>query len=56
MEGYSYFILIYEEGIEIVGKEGDDCIEDIFIGFKLELEKEIWMLKVELGNLFELDK
>lgn len=56
LEGYSYLISIYEEGIEIAGKEGDDCTEDIFIGSKSELEKEIWMLKVELGNSPELDK
>ncbi|EOE00181.1 Dps family protein [Enterococcus faecalis] len=56
LEGYSYLVSIYEEGIETAGKEGDDCTEDIFIGSKSELEKEIWMLKAELGNSPELDK
>ncbi|EGS8307717.1 DNA starvation/stationary phase protection protein, partial [Enterococcus faecalis] len=56
LEGYSYLISIYEEGIEIAGKEGDNCTEDILIGSKSELEKEIWMLKAELGNPADLDK
>lgn len=56
LEGYNYLVSTYEEGIETAGKEGDDCTEDIFIGSKSELEKEIWMLKAELGNSPELDK
>ncbi|EHV2930316.1 DNA starvation/stationary phase protection protein, partial [Enterococcus faecalis] len=32
------------------------CTEDILIGSKSELEKEIWMLKAELGNPADLDK
>ncbi|CAI3324451.1 MULTISPECIES: Dps family protein [Enterococcus] len=56
LEGYSYLISIYEEGIEIAGKEGDNCTEDIFIGSKADLEKVIWMLKAELGSSAALDK
>lgn len=56
LEGYSYLISIYEEGIEIAGKEGDNCTEDIFIGSKADLEKVIWMLKAELGSSATLDK
>lgn len=49
VEGYRYLADLYQEGIEISGEEGDDCTQDIFIGFKTEVEKKIWMLQAKLG-------
>ncbi|CAI3324333.1 MULTISPECIES: Dps family protein [Enterococcus] len=56
LEGYDYLIAAYEEGIDIAGKEGDNCTEDIFIGSKAELEKMVWMLQAELSKSSNLDK
>ncbi|MCZ0701726.1 starvation-inducible DNA-binding protein [Natronobacillus azotifigens] len=37
------------KGIDLAGDAGDDISEDMFIGYKTEIEKAMWMLKAYLG-------
>ena len=37
-------------------QEQDHSTQDIFIGFKTDIEKKIWMVSAELGNAPEIDK
>lgn len=50
VEGYRYLADLYQKGVEVSGDEGDDCTQDIFIGFKTDVEKKIWMLQAKLGK------
>lgn len=54
--GYRYLADLYQKGIEIAGKEDDYSTQDIFIGFKTDIEKKIWLLQSELGQAPNLDK
>ena len=38
------------EGIELTGEAGDDCTQDMLIGYKTEIDKNIWMLQAFLGQ------
>ena len=55
VEGYRYLADLYQEGIEISGEEGDDSTQDIFIAFKTDIEKKIWMIQAKLGYAPEID-
>lgn len=55
VSGYRYLASLYQKGIEVSGNEGDDSTQDIFIGFKTDCEKKIWLLQAELGLAPELD-
>ncbi len=50
ISGYRYLADLYQKGIEVSGEEGDDCTQDIFIGFKTDLEKKIWMLSAKIDK------
>lgn len=55
VEGYRYLADLYQKGIEISGEEGDDSTQDIFIAFKTDIEKKIWMLQAKLGKAPGID-
>ena len=38
------------EGIELTGEAGDDCTQDMLIGYKTEIDKNIWILQAFLGQ------
>ncbi|NMA90985.1 MAG: DNA starvation/stationary phase protection protein [Amphibacillus sp.] len=38
------------EGIELAGEANDPVTEDLYIGYKTDLEKHIWMLKAYLDK------
>ncbi|MEO1772593.1 MULTISPECIES: Dps family protein [Enterococcus] len=48
--GYRYLADLYQKGIDVSGEEGDDSTQDIFIAFKTDIEKKIWMLQAKLGK------
>lgn len=48
--GYTYLIDLYQTGLEVAGEEGDPVTEDIFIGFKGDLEKVVWMIRAHLNE------
>lgn len=50
VENYLYIRGLYENGILIASREGDSVTEDIFIGFKGAIEKNIWMIQAELNH------
>ena len=56
LEGYRYLEALYQKGIEVSDQEQDHSTQDIFIGFKTDIEKKIWMVSAELGNAPEIDK
>jgi len=37
------------EGVELAGDVGDHVSEDLYIGYKTDLEKHMWMLRAYLG-------
>src|SRR5699024_9287452 len=45
VDGYRYLIDLYQEGIDAAGEEEDNVTEDMFIGFKGEIEKRVWMIQ-----------
>ena len=56
VDGYRYLIDLYQEGIDAAGEEEDNVTEDMFIGFKGEIEKRVWMIQAHLGKAPEIDK
>ncbi len=38
------------EGVELAGDAGDPVSEDLYIGYKTDLEKHMWMLKAYLDK------
>ncbi|WEG73751.1 Dps family protein [Vagococcus intermedius] len=48
--GYRYLVSVYAAGIDVAGEEGDNVTEDLFIDFKGQTEKIIWMLTATLGQ------
>lgn len=46
----------FSKGIEVSGAEGDDVSQDIFIGAKKTVQKNIWMLQANLGLAPGLDE
>ena len=53
--GYRYLADLYQKGIDVSGEEGDDSTQDIFIAFKTDIEKKIWMLQAKLGKAPGID-
>lgn len=47
---YRYLADLYQRGIEVSDDEKDLSTQDIFIGFKTDIEKRIWMIQAELGK------
>ncbi|MBP1969089.1 starvation-inducible DNA-binding protein [Virgibacillus natechei] len=39
-----------DKAIELAAKEGDNVTEDMLVGYKESLDKNIWMLQAYLGN------
>lgn len=54
-KGYRYLADLYQKGIEVSDDEKDFSTQDIFIGFKTETEKRLWMIQAELGKAPERD-
>lgn len=52
---YRYLEDLYQKGIEVSDEEKDYSTQDIFIGFKTEIEKKIWMIQAELNEAPEID-
>ncbi|GMA48153.1 Dps family protein [Tetragenococcus muriaticus] len=50
VSGYRYLADLYQKGIEASGEEGDDATQDVFIAYKRDIEKNIWMIQAELGH------
>ena len=50
IEIFRYLVGLYQEALDITDEEGDDVTNDIFVGAKAELEKNIWMLTAEIGQ------
>ncbi|EOH87992.1 Dps family protein [Enterococcus pallens] len=55
VEDYRYLADLYQKGIDVSGEEGDDSTQDIFIAFKTDIEKKIWMLQAKLGKAPGID-
>lgn len=55
VKNYRYLADLYQKGIDVTGEEGDDSTQDIFISFKTDIEKKIWMLQAKLGKAPEID-
>lgn len=55
VKNYRYLADLYQKGIETAGEEGDDSTQDIFTGFKTDVEKKIWMLQAKLGKAPGID-
>ncbi|MBD5069569.1 MAG: DNA starvation/stationary phase protection protein [Lactobacillus sp.] len=56
LAGYRYLEDLYQKGIEVSDAEKDYSTQDIFIGFKTDIEKKIWMVSAELDQAPEIDK
>ena len=50
IEIFRYLVGLYQEALDVTNEEGDDVTNDIFVGAKAELEKNIWMLTAEIGQ------
>ncbi|WP_159723294.1 Dps family protein [Enterococcus sp. CSURQ0835] len=50
VKGYRYLAELYQKGIDVSGEEGDDSTQDIFIAYKTDIEKKIWMLQAKLDQ------
>lgn len=55
VKGYRYLADLYQKGIDVSGEEGDDSTQDIFIAYKTDIEKKIWMLQAKLDKAPEID-
>ncbi len=55
VKDYRYLEELYQKGIEVSDEEKDYSTQDIFIGFKTEIEKKIWMIQAELNEAPEID-
>lgn len=55
VDGYRYLADLYTKGINVTGEEGDDCTQDMFIGFKTDIEKKIWMVQAKLNKAPGID-
>ena len=55
VKDYRYLEDLYQKGIEVSDEEKDYSTQDIFIGFKTEIEKKIWMIQAELNEAPEID-
>lgn len=50
VSGYRYLADLYQKGIEVSGQEGDDSTQDVFIAYKRDIEKNIWMIQANLDH------
>ena len=48
---YRYLITLFQKALDVTDEEGDDVTNDIFVGAKADLEKTVWMLTAELGQV-----
>ncbi|MFC6181213.1 Dps family protein [Lactiplantibacillus daowaiensis] len=53
---YRYLADVYQHGIDVSDEEQDLSTQDLFIGFKRDLEKRIWMLQAELDQAPQIDE
>ncbi|WP_017471660.1 Dps family protein [Amphibacillus jilinensis] len=49
LEDFGILVKDLAEGIKLAGEAEDDITEDMFIGYKTEIEKNMWMLEAYLG-------
>ena len=50
LEIFRYLDGVYQKALDVTDAEGDDVTNDIFVGAKAELEKNIWMVAAEVGQ------
>jgi len=50
LEIFRYLDGVYQKALDVTDAEGDDVTNDIFVGAKAELEKNIWMVAAEVGK------
>ena len=50
IEIFRYLVGLYQKALDVTDEEGDDVTNDIFVGAKADLEKNIWMLTAEIGQ------
>ena len=50
LEIFHYLDGLYQKASDVTDSEGDDVTNDIFVGAKAELEKNIWMVAAVLGQ------
>lgn len=55
ISAYRYLADVYQQGITVADTENDLSTQDLFIGFKRDLEKRIWMLRAELNQAPDID-
>ncbi|SEN68262.1 starvation-inducible DNA-binding protein [Amphibacillus marinus] len=49
LEDFRILVADLATGIKLAGEAEDDITEDMFIGYKTEIEKNMWMLEAYLG-------
>lgn len=50
IEVYTYLGQLFQEGLDVTDEEGDDPTNGLFADAQGEVEKNIWMLRAELGQ------
>ncbi|MGT2865800.1 Dps family protein [Streptococcus fryi] len=50
IEVYTYLAGLYQEGLDVTDEEGDDPTNGLFADALGEVEKNIWMLRAEIGQ------
>ena len=50
IEIFRYLVGLYQKALDVTDEERDDVTNDIFVGAKADLEKNIWMLTAEIGQ------
>lgn len=50
VEVYSYLSEMAQQGLDVTSEDADDVSNDMFVAFKKDVDKTIWMLTAELGK------
>lgn len=50
VEVYSYLSEMAQQGLNVTSEDADDVSNDMFVAFKKDVDKIIWMLTAELGK------
>lgn len=50
VEVYSYLSEMAQQGLNVTSEDADDVSNDMFVAFKKDVDKTIWMLTAELGK------
>lgn len=51
---YSYLSEMAQHGLDVTSEDFDDVSNDMFVAFKKDVDKTIWMLNAELGKASKL--